>query len=103
SLPSKRLHLRLPAPVVVLPGLGGRRGLLVARSNDMDRLLLGGELGSLGVRGLAFRTVLVALLGTLPVIEVFAVAVALFGIVHGSRLRAENLARSGPVIGKGIL
>src|SRR3954463_1643901 len=87
------------AAVVVGPGVARGDGLLaLVGAFDVDRLLLGAQLLALRLLGV-FRTILVALLVlavVLAVVDVLAVSVAPFGVVHrGTSLRVIR-AKSGP-------
>src|SRR5436305_1020468 len=87
------------AAVVVDAGLGGRAGGLLALVGafDVDRLLLGAQLLALGLLGV-FRAVLVALLilaVVLAVVDVLAVSVAPFGVVHRGTSFRTYVQRAG--------
>src|SRR3954454_15196154 len=87
------------AAVVVGTGVARGDGLLaLVGAFDVDRLLLGAQLLALRLLGV-FRAVLVALLVLavmLTVVDVLAVSIAPFGVVHrGTSLRVIR-AKSGP-------
>src|SRR3954463_8730868 len=86
------------AAVVVGPGVARGDGLLaLVGAFDVDRLLLGAQLLALRLLGV-FRTILVALLVlavVLAVVDVLAVSVAPFGVVHRGTSFRTYVQRAG--------